>query len=188
MNCTPEKCPHRDLLDRARKACLSCNHIDPAGHGGTVSYDAAGERTIEREALRLDNHPRGQVTTLPADVEEKVADFFRFWCGLDTIDALLVLHVCNGGTPNAFGDYLARVETAIEKLRPRRENFRATAWLKFKTLCKRFAAVGKLQGWNKGHGGAIRKERENAETRALQGDLFEWGTMCGFGACDEGQG
>ena len=40
MNCTPEKCPHRALMEKARAACLACDHTEPAGHGGTVSYDS----------------------------------------------------------------------------------------------------------------------------------------------------
>jgi hypothetical protein len=147
-------------MEKARAACLSCDHIDPAGHGGTISYDAAGERIVQRESAYIDRSPRGQVTTLPPDVEERTAELFRRWCGLDTIDALLALHVCNGGTPNEFGAYLLRVQSAIDRLHPQRANFRSTAWTKFKGLLKRFAGFDKVRTWDDGHGGAIRKERE----------------------------
>lgn len=160
MNCTPEKCPHRALMEKARAACLACDHVEPAGHGGTISYDAAGKNVVERQAAYFDRSPRGQVTTLPPEVEEKTAELYRRWCGLDTIDALLALHVCNGGTPNEFGDYLLRVRSAIDKLTPHRANFRGTAWTKFKGLLKRFAAFDKVRTWDDGHGGAIRRERE----------------------------
>ena len=176
MNCTPEKCPHRALMEKARAACLSCDHLQPAGHGGVKSYDSMGERLVQREKIAFDRTPRGQVTTLPAEVEERTADLYRLWCGLDTVDALLMLHVSNGGTCNTFGAYLDRVRQAISSLDCRRENFRATAWAKFQRLIHKFAPFlkGRLHSWDDGHGGAIRKEREAAEREAMQGDLFEW--------------
>ena len=167
MNCTPEKCPHRALMEKARAACLACDHIEPAGHGGTVSYDAAGERIVQRKKIAFDRTPRGQVTTLPPEVEERTAELYRRWCMLDTIDALLVLHVCNGGTTNNFGDYLLRVRNAIDTLQPARASFRATAWARFKGLLRRFSGFDKIRSWNDGHGGAIRRERE-----ATACDLF----------------
>ena len=168
MNCTPEKCPHRALLEKARAACLACDHIEPAGHGGKVSLDAMGERLAEREAVFVSRTPRGQVTTMPRHVEEKTAELYRLWCQLDTVDALLALHVCNGGTTNNFGDYLQRVRNAIDTLQPERPSFRATAWARFKGLLRRFSGFDKIRSWTDGHGGAIRRERE-----ATACDLFE---------------
>lgn len=168
MNCTPAKCPHRELLEKARAACLACDHIDPAGHGGTVSYDAAGERIVQREKTAFDRTPRGQVTTLPPEVEERTAELYRMWCQLDTVDALLALHVCNGGTTNNFGDYLLRVRNAIDTLQPARASFRATAWARFKGLLRRFSGFDKIRSWTDGHGGAVRRERE-----ATACDLFD---------------
>lgn len=164
MNCSHAKCPHRALMEKARAACLACDHIEPAGRGGMVSFNAAGENTVQRLKLAFDRSPRGQVTELPADIEEKLADLFRRWCGLDTIDALLALHVCNGGTPATFGDYLARAAADIQALKPGRASLRATAWLRFKGLVRRFAAFDKVRTWDDGHGGAIRREREAGET------------------------
>jgi len=177
MNCTPEKCPHRALLEKARAACLSCDHTTPAGHGGVASLDAMGERILHREKIAFDRSPRGQVTTLPADVEERTAELYRRWCGLDTIDALLMLHVSNGGTTATFGAYLLRVKDAIEKSDCGRDSYRATAWAKFQSLIRRFKPFlkSKLHAWNDGHGGAVRKERTCAELEAMQGDLFAWG-------------
>ena len=176
MNCTPEKCPHRALMERARAACLACDHTVPAGHGGTASYDAMGERLVQRERIAFDRSPRGQVTTLPAEVEERTAELYRRWCGLDTIDALLMLHVSNGGTCSTFGAYLERVRESIARLDCTRPGYRATAWAKFQRLVRRFAPFlkGRLQSWDDGHGGAIRREREQAELDARQGDLFAW--------------
>ena len=176
MNCTPEKCPHRALMEKARAACLSCDHLQPAGHGGVKSYDSMGERLVQREKIAFDRTPRGQVTTLPAEVEERTAELYRRWCGMDTIDALLMLHVSNGGTCATFGAYLDRVRQTISGLDCTRENYRATAWAKFQRLVRRFAPFlkGRLQSWDDGHGGAIRKEREGAERQAMQGDLFGW--------------
>ena len=176
MDCTPEKCPHRALMEKARAACLSCDHVVPSWHGGTVSYDAAGERIVQREKAAFDRSPRGQVTALPPDVEERTAELYRRWCGLDTIDALLLLHVTNGGTTATFGAYLDRVRQEISRIDCRRESYRATAWAKFQRLVRRFAPFlrGRLQSWDDGHGGAIRREREAAERRAMQGDLFGW--------------
>lgn len=176
MNCTPEKCPHRELMEKARAACLACDHTEPAGHGGTISYDAAGERIVQRRQIAFDRSPRGQVTTLPPDVEERTAELYRRWCGLDTIDALLMLHVCNGGTCANFGAYLDRVRQTIDRMDCKRENYRATAWAKFQRLIRRFAPFlhGRLHSWDDGHGGAVRRERESAERRAMQGDLFDF--------------
>lgn len=176
MNCTPEKCPHRALMEKARAACLSCDHIDPAGHGGTISYEAAGDGVVQREMCAA-NEPRGQVTALPPEVEERTAELYRRWCGLDTIDALLLLHVTNGGTCANFGAYLLRVRDAIDGIGCRRDAYRATAWAKFQSLIRRFKPFlrSKLHSWTDGHGGAIRKEREKVEREAMQGDLFGWG-------------
>jgi len=175
MNCTPEKCPHRALMEKARAACLSCDHLLPAGHGGVKSYDAMGERLVQREKIAFDRTPRGQVTTLPPEVEERTAELYRRWCGMDTIDALLMLHVSNGGTCATFGAYLDRVMQTISRLDCMRENYRATAWAKFQRLVRRFAPFlkGRLHAWDDGHGGAIRKEREVFEREARQGSLFD---------------
>lgn len=161
-------------MEKARAACLACNHTEPAGHGGRVSYDAAGENNVRKSAVYIDRSPRGQVTALPADVEEKTAELYRRWCGLDTIDALLMLHVSNGGTCATFGAYLNRVQETIGKLDCKRESYRATAWAKFQALIKRFKPFlkSKLHSWNDGHGGAIRKERVRSEGELAQGDLF----------------
>ena len=169
MNCIPEKCPHRALMEKARAACLSCDHINPAGYGGVASFDAMGERLVQREKVAFDRSPRGQVTTLPAEVEERTAELYRLWCGLDTVDALLLLHVSNGGTCATFGAYLLRVHDAIERTSCSRDAYRATAWAKFQRLIRRFAPFlrGKLHAWDDGHGGAIRKEREAADTQPL---------------------
>lgn len=163
-------------MEKARAACLACDHTEPAGHGGMVSFDAAGERTVQRQSVLIDRTPRGQVTPLPADVEERTAELYRRWCGLDTIDALLMLHVCNGGTCATFGAYLERVRQTISRLDCTRESYRATAWAKFQRLIRRFAPFlkGRLHSWDDGHGGAVRKEREGAERQAMQGDLFGW--------------
>ncbi len=173
MDCTSEKCPHRALMEKARAACLSCGHIAPAGHGGVVSYDAMGERAVERERLDAAKMPRGQVTALPADVEERTAELYRRWCGLGTVDALLLLHVSNGGTCANFGAYLGRVAKTIAALDVGRTAYRATAWAKFQRLVRRFAPFlrGRLHAWNDGHGGAIRKEREREDS---QPSLFDW--------------
>ena len=173
MNCTPEKCPHRALIEKARNACLSCDHIEPAGHGGSVSYDAAGERIVHRDKKLFLNEPRGQVTTLPPEVEDRTAELYRRWCQLDTMDALLVLHVCNGGTTATFGAYLDRVRRAVDRMDVGRDSFRATAWARFQRLVRRFAPFlrGRLHAWDDGHGGAIRKEREQDER---QPNLFDF--------------
>ena len=161
MDCTPETCPHGALMEKARAACLSCDHTLPSGHGGMCSYDAMDERLIEQERLDVDRSPRGQVTTLPLEVEERTAELYRRWCGLDTIDALLLLHVCNGGKCENFGAYLLRVHGAIERADVVRANYRATAWAKWKRLVARFAPYmrgERLQSWSPGHGGAKRRE------------------------------
>lgn len=174
MDCTPEKCPHRGLMEAARAACLSCGHVEPSGRGGVASFDAMGERLVERERLPLPREARGQVTALPAEVEERTAEVFRRWCALDTIDALLMLHVCNGGTTANFGGYLDRVARAIARAGTGRRSYRATAWAKYKALVRRFEPVlkSRLHSWTDGHGGAVRREREGAEREAAQGDLF----------------
>ena len=125
------------------------------------SYEAMNECLVEQERLDVERSPRGQVTTLPFEVEEQTAELYRRWCGLDTIDALLLLHVCNGGTTANFGAYLLRVCGAIERANVGRDNYRATAWAKWKRLVSRFAQWmrgERLQSWSQGHGGAKRRE------------------------------
>ena len=154
-NCTPENCPHRALLDKARTACLSCTCGGaPAGKGGMVSLEAAGERNIEREAKYIDRTPRGQVTNLPAEVEDRVAEQVRSWLSVDPVDYLLALHTCNGGKVKDFGAYLERTAQAIDKLRPERKSFRATAWAKWQRIVKRIPGISAVQSWSKGGGGA----------------------------------
>ncbi len=159
MNCTPAKCPHRALLEKARAACLACNHIAPAGHGGTISYEAAGELLVERQRLdaedslrkhaaQLDGEDlRTRATQLPEAVEEKLRLLLHTVTGLDTVDALLALHVANGGTCTNFGDYLLRLATVIRLYNPRRKGFRATASSRWEKLKLRFAPFGVLQSW-----------------------------------------
>ena len=98
------------------------------------------------------------------------------WCQLDTIDALLMLHVCNGGTTANFGEYLDRVRRTIERMDVTRDSYRATAWAKFQRLIHRFAPFihGRMHSWDDGHGGAVRSEREDAERDDLQPDLFDF--------------
>lgn len=173
MDCIREKCPHKALMERARAACLSCARAESSGRGGTISLDAAGERLIERERLHFLKEPRGQMTALPPDVEDLTAELYRRWCGLDTIDALLVLHVSNGGTCASFGAYLCRVADAIAAADVRRPAFRATAWAKFRRVVRRFAPFlkGRLHSWTDGHGGAIRREREREDAQPSLFDL-----------------
>ncbi len=99
---------------------------------------------------------------------------YRRWCILDTVDALLLLHVCNGGTTANFGAYLGRVAEAIARMDVGRESFRATAWAKWRALMRRFMPLlrSRLHSWDDGHGGAVRRERVGAEMDAAQGDLF----------------
>lgn len=158
--CHPKICPHRALVKQARSACIDCDHLIPAGKGGTISADKAGERVIHKESAYIDRTPRGQVTTLPPEVEEKVADLFRRWCSLDAFDALLLLHITNGGTTKNFGDFLNRTLHNLAPLHPEREAFRATAWLHFQRLIRKFATFDKVRTWNDGAGGAVRRERE----------------------------
>ncbi len=160
MNCTPKTCPHRALMEKARAACLACQHTEPSGRGGMVSYEAAGEGLVTRQRLDVNREPRGSVTDLPPDIEAKVAELLRDWCAMDSLDALLALHVANGGTPQEFGAYLQRVAAQIAKLQPERRAFRATAWARFKALAARCSVFGRLRSWADGHGGAVRKERE----------------------------
>ena len=184
MNCTPAKCPHRELLEKARSACLGCAYLkqsnkELATHGGMVSFEAAGERTVEKSKLVFDRSPRGQVTNLPGKIEEHIAKVFREWCSLDTIDALLMLHISNGGTPQTFGSYLQRVAKDITAQRADRDNYRATAWAKFQALIRKFKPLLKsnLHAWNDGHGGAIRQERLKAGEHTQTEFFFGQGTV-----------
>lgn len=155
MNCTPDKCPHRALLEKARAACLSCDHLLPAGHGGTISYDAAGERTIMRQVEPTHRSVASiQATPLPIDVEDKLRMLLNVVTGLDSIDALLALHIANGGTPNTFGRYLLRIVDAVQSFDPARPSFRATVLNRWNSIKKRFEPFSVIQSWKPGHGGA----------------------------------
>lgn len=172
--CTPANCPHTALLEKARADCLACTcGGKPAGHGGQVSADAAGEAIISRQRAYIDRSPRGQVTKLGQHAEDMAAELFRRWQGLDTIDSLLALHLANGGTCANFGAYLERTHAAIDKLRPERKTFRATAWSKWQGILKRLPLLRGVQSWSKGHGGAkpgqgkgVRHHFENPDKEA----------------------
>ena len=154
--CTPDTCPNAALLERARAACLACTcGGKPAGHGGQVSFEAAGEAVVERSAAYIDRSPREQVTTLPPAVEGKVADLLRGWLDLSAIEVLLVHHICNGGTTNTFGDKLAKISEKIASMNPQRTGMRATAWAQWKSIMRRFPFMAKLQSWKPRHGGAV---------------------------------
>lgn len=163
MTCSPDKCPHRALMEKARAACLHCAHIDnPGNRSGTISAEKAGERVIHKEAAYIDRSPRGQVTNLPPEVEEKAKEFFMSWANLNTIDALLCLHVVNGGTCNDFKYYLMKVAEHIEKqhLDRDKDNYRSTAHAKFENIIKRIPIMNLVKTWSEGHegGGSIAKE------------------------------
>lgn len=116
--------------------------------------EAAGDAVINRGRLYIDRTPSGTVSALPQEAEDKAADLFRRWQGLDTIDSLLALHLANGGTCADFGAYLARVRASIDKLKPERPAMRATAWSKWQGILKRLPLLRGVQSWSKGHGGA----------------------------------
>lgn len=155
-NCTPDNCPHAALLERARAACLACTCGGrPAGHGGQVSIEAAGERIVERQAVEIDRTPRGQVTNLPPAVEQSVADLLRGWLDLSAVEVLLVHHICNGGTTQTFGAKLVQLREVINRMKPQRSGMRATAWAQWRSIMCRFPFMAKLQSWKPGHGGAV---------------------------------
>lgn len=159
VNCSPSRCPHRKLMEQARAACLSCEGGgEPTGKAGMVSFDAAGESVVSKTMLHRSTLSLPRVTSLPSEHEDVIADLFRSWVSLSAVDALLVLHVCNGGTTADFGTFLATVSDSIARMDPERPAMRATAWARFKALVRRFSVVDKVRTWTDGHGGAVRKE------------------------------
>ena len=147
MNCTTEKCPHRALLEKARKACLSCDHVLPAGHGGTISYEAAGENVVYGMVEPTHGSGGARAMALPEAVEERLRMLLHTVTGLDTLDALLLFHVANGGTCGTFGAYLLRIVEAVRSFNPGRDGFRATAHIRWQRLKDRFAPFAALQSW-----------------------------------------
>lgn len=115
MNCTPEKCPHAALMERARSLCLGCDHTEPAGHGGTVSLDAMGERLVERSRLRLRERATQEQLTLRLDLDDEDAlrILLATLAALDRDDMVMVWHLLNSRTPNQIAKIEGLTRQAI---------------------------------------------------------------------------
>jgi len=100
MNCTPEKCPHAALMERARSLCLGCDHTEPAGHGGKVSFEAMGEYLAERTRLKFGNGATQGPLTLRLDLhdEDALRMLLATLAALNRSDAVIVWHLLNGRT------------------------------------------------------------------------------------------
>lgn len=147
--CEPSLCPNESILGKARAACLHCPRgREPAGRGGTISFDKAGELVVNREAKYIDRSPRGQVTSLPLEQEERIADIMRKWVMLTPQDILLIHHICNGGKVSTFGAYLAATRKRIDQFKNITDkSFRATAWGMWQVILDTIPTFKALEVW-----------------------------------------
>lgn len=117
MNCTPEKCPHAALMELARSLCLGCDHTEPAGHGGKVSFEAMGEYLAERTRLKFGKGATQGPLTLSLDLhdEDALRMLLATLAALNRSDAVIVWHLLNGRTPKQ----IAKIEGGDKAGHPR---------------------------------------------------------------------
>lgn len=130
MNCA--KCPHSELIEKARACCLACDP-DAVSHKG-ASHVQANDFTL-RHAVdgylrsdddqdadlrddwpsydpREDDRDRG-VTNLAPEDEDRLRRAMSSLFGLDALDLLLVQHLFLGGKLSTFFASLARINSRI---------------------------------------------------------------------------
>ncbi len=94
-------------MKRARMACLGCDHTTPAGHGGVISLDAAGERVVDGLRIREDAHCGEPCTaTLDLHDEDALRKLLATFAAFGRSDILVCWHLLNGRGPKE----IAKVE------------------------------------------------------------------------------
>lgn len=109
MNCA--KCPHRELIEKARACCLACDP-DSLSHKGR-SHVQANDFTL-RHAVN-DHAPTTGVTNLSPEDEDKLRRAMSSLFGLDPVDLLLVQHLFSGGRLSTFDDCMIRVSNRLAR-------------------------------------------------------------------------
>lgn len=107
MDCT--RCPHKDLVEKARACCLACDPDSLSNHG--ASHVQATDFTL-RHAIK-DHAPTDGVTNLAPEDEDKLRRAMSSLFGLSPIDLLLVQHLFTGGRLSTFDDCMIRVSNRL---------------------------------------------------------------------------
>lgn len=158
MNCN--RCPHRELVERARACCMACDPDAQSNHG--VSHVQANDFTLSQAVN--DHTPTTGVTSLPPDIEDTMRKFLSTLFSLDPTEMLLIQHLVrksvtvNGQSESSsfanFRTFLGQVSHDIEATGDGSSS-RAMACAKYKSIVKKFkvfeaVATGMI---GRGHGG-----------------------------------
>ena len=143
------------------KACVACKRVSQ----DDIRIQHTPHNRSELQAAQI-QQPRGNVTALPEDVEDILLRLLCTVTALDPVDALLLLHVAKGGTPNTFADTLKAIDRELKTYGKRIS--RATAQAKWNAVISKFAPFAALRSWGIGHGGRKARKRVKAEPRRVQ--------------------
>lgn len=135
------------------RRCLKCKRIE--------QDDIRIQHTPHnRDELTVSHiqQPSTPATRLPEDVEDILRRLLCTVTALAPLDALLVLHVAQGGTPSTFGSYINRFKAQCNGYGA--EISRATAKAKWESICKRFSPFAALRSWGIGHGGRLASNQQ----------------------------
>lgn len=113
--------------------------------------------------------PAEPCTALPEAVEDTLRRLLKTITALDPFDVLLLLHICNGGTPGTFGPYL---RAALAEYASYGESMsRATAKAKWEAMCRKFAPFKALRSWGIGHGGRTAEDDDDDQPSYQQAEM-----------------
>lgn len=136
----------KDVLLRYFSArCISCKRTNQDDI--RIEKSPHNVRPDLKQAVKQE--PSEQATNLPEEIENTLRRILMTITALDPLDALMLLHVANGGTPTTFGRFVNRVFDEARLYGP--SITRMTARAKWLAICKTFAPFAKLRQWAEGH-------------------------------------
>jgi len=189
MNC--EKCPHRELIEKARSCCLACNPDAESHHGSShvqatdytlakrIDNEYAFTETVDPAlAMEIQDHNSASgVTKLRYCDENRLRVSMATLFGLDPVELLLVQHLFLGGDLASFDESERAVATRILRYRgePRGRAFQLKEaiirkWPKIEPVFKRLIRPSSKKG-NRTNRDSI-EDQLNAER--VTPDLFEF--------------
>lgn len=113
MNCN--KCPNRELVERARACCLACDP-DAIPNKNTLHYQA-NDYALAAKPNGDDQGGHAKVTHLDQEDEDALREAMASMFGLDPVDLLLVQHLVNGGRMSTFYSSIMSVGSRISSYR-----------------------------------------------------------------------
>lgn len=128
---------HNCKKKRSAEVCAACKVVDYDDLRISMTAHlqpeaAANVPAVERERARL------RLAGISPDAADRLGALFASLAALDPVDALLLLHMANGGTLSGFGAALRDTSrNALAKYGPGMS--RATAFARWEKLCAAFA-------------------------------------------------